>query len=153
MNNYGYLLLIISIVVLHAISCKSDNASNQFQIPEINQMDSTLTKAEDIKGQLLVRADSMMKMNEFEAIKIQNIINMMDENVVSLQKYKDTLTQSPDKITFDRILPLSTTQVTYVNTLISSAEAILDNRSFSFGKWKDGLPKQINDTILTPVKK
>lgn len=140
-------------MLLLPYACKNEKKDNHEYNQEVLKMTETIKLATDLKQRLILRSDSIKVTNEFEAIKIENILNMMDQNVMALQNFKDSLTHGRDHKIYDKIIHTALTQDEYVNTLILSAEALLENRSLSFGTWKNGMPKAINDTILTPVKK
>ncbi|MBK8516656.1 MAG: hypothetical protein IPL55_10360 [Saprospiraceae bacterium] len=135
-------------------SCKNQHSVSSALSGDLLQMEVSITNAEKIKHLLLLRADSLKVINEFEAIKIYNNLNILDENVASLKLYRDTIigiTQETDAK--HNLIVVATTQAEYVNSLIASGQAMLDNRSLSFGNWKEGTPKAIHDSIMTPVKK
>lgn len=83
------------------------------------------------------KMDSLSKTNEFEALKIQNNLNILEENRQDLQELT-TLDLKSLRKTEDlnnHLLQLST-QTQYVQALLASGKAIYEEHSQSFGKWK-----------------
>lgn len=155
MNKVMMRFLIIAIGIILIISCKNKTSNVPVPTKELHQMESSINQAVKVKKLLLARADSLKLINEFEAIKIYNNLNILDENVTTLQLYIYSLSYNQDLISdeYQNLMTLALTQSEYVNSLVSSGQALLDNRSLSFGNWKNGQPNEINDSILTPVKK
>jgi len=83
------------------------------------------------------KMDSLAKINEFEALKIQNNLNILEENLQDLQQLTALDLKSfgkTDELN-NHLLQLST-QTQYVQALLASGKAIYEEHSQSFGKWK-----------------
>lgn len=83
------------------------------------------------------KMDSLSKINEFEALKIQNNLNILEENLQDLQQLTALDLKSfgkTDELN-NHLLQLST-QTQYVQALLASGKAIYEEHSQSFGKWK-----------------
>lgn len=83
------------------------------------------------------KMDSLSKINEFEALKIQNNLNILEENIQDLQQLCAIAPSSLGKAEElkNHFLQLST-QTQYVQALLASGKAIYAEHSQSFGKWK-----------------
>lgn len=83
------------------------------------------------------KLDSLGTINEFEALKIQNNLNILEENISDLKKLvaQDLKTLKNKEDEQNHRLQLST-QTQYVQALLASGKAIYEEHSQSFGKWK-----------------
>lgn len=83
------------------------------------------------------KMDRLSKINEFEALKIQNNLNILEENRQDLQELTVLDLKSLRKTgeLNNHLLQLST-QTQYVQALLASGKAIYEEHSQSFGKWK-----------------
>lgn len=83
------------------------------------------------------KMDSLSKINEFEALKIQNNLNILEENLEDLQQLTalDLKSFAKTEDLNNHLLQLST-QTQYVQALLASGKAIYEEHSQSFGKWK-----------------
>lgn len=81
--------------------------------------------------------DSLAKVNEFEALKIQNNLNILEESIQDLQQLSTLDLKSFQKTEElnTHLLQLST-QTQYVQALLASGKAIYEEHSQSFGQWK-----------------
>lgn len=83
------------------------------------------------------KMDSLSKINEFEALKIQNNLNILEENLQDLQKLTALdLKSFPKTEELNNHLLQLSTQTQYVQALLASGKAIYEEHSQSFGKWK-----------------
>jgi hypothetical protein len=135
-------------------SCKDNQKFTPEQTIIISQVDSSVTQASGVINLLQQKADSLKPINEFESIKLYNSIYMLQENTAALKTYHDSLLKhSGDAISLNNLCIEASTQAAYVNGLVTAGKALYDNQSFSIGQWKDGTPKPIHDSIVTPIKK
>jgi len=83
------------------------------------------------------KLDSLSTINEFEALKIQNNLNILEENIQDLKKLlaQDLKILKNKEDEQNHLLQLST-QTQYVQALLASGKAIYEEHSQSFGKWK-----------------
>lgn len=135
-------------------SCKDNQKFTPEQTIIIAQVDSSVIQASGVIKLLQQKADSLKPLNEFESIKLYNSLYMLKENTAALKTYHDSLLKhSGDALSLNNLCIEASTQAAYVNGLVTAGKALYDNQSFSIGKWKDGTPKPIHDSIVTPIKK
>jgi hypothetical protein len=134
-------------------SCKDPHKFTPEQKTLLSEVDSSMSRANSVIKLLQHKADSLKSLNEFESIKLYNSLYMLKENTAALQTYHDSLNYNAGQIkSMDDLLIKTSTQAEYVNGLVTAGQALADNHSFSIGKWKDGTPKPIGDSIMTPIK-
>jgi hypothetical protein len=135
-------------------SCKDNQKYTKEQSIILSQVDSSVTQASGVIKLLKQKADSLKPLNEFESIKLYNSIYMLEENTTALKSYHDSLLKhSGDAKSLNNLCIEASTQAEYVNGLVTAGKALYNNKSFSIGQWKDGTPKPIHDSIVTPIKK
>lgn len=109
-----------------------DNPSAELQLAE-----ATLDSCTAFIPRWQQKLDSLSNVNEFEALKIQNNLNILEENLNDLKRLvaQDLRSLSSKEDEQNHLLQLST-QTQYVQALLASGKAIYEEHSQSFGKWK-----------------
>ena len=133
-------LLIISIL-LGTLSwgCQSSHSESSKNNPpaELQLARATLDSCAILIPLWQQKMDSLSKTNEFESLKIQNNLNILEENRQDLQELTalDLKSLRKTEELNNHLLQLST-QTQYVQALLASGKAIYEEHSQSFGKWK-----------------
>lgn len=133
------LLAISSLCCILTWGCQTSTSKASKNIPpsELQLAQATLDSCAILIPLWQQKMDSLSKTNEFEALKIQNNLNILEENRHDLQELT-TLDLKSLRKTEDlnnHLLQLST-QTQYVQALLASGKAIYEEHSQSFGKWK-----------------
>lgn len=116
--------------------------------PVFVNADVNIDSCKAIMPRLLRFADSLSSTNEFESLKARNNYVITAENLARLEQLIDSARTNPDRIKNTRNYKIMVhTQSAYLNALISSGEAILQNRSQSFGKWVRGPDSAKNPAV------
>ncbi|MFZ1703303.1 MAG: hypothetical protein WAT79_03095 [Saprospiraceae bacterium] len=130
------------------ISCKSNTEKPKVHASLISKLEATIQSAENTHKLLLMRSDSLKPVMPFESLKIKNSLEIAEENLASLKLYRDSLSITPELIqNVDNCVLMAETQNSYVASLTAAGKALLDNRSFSFGKWVGGDTEGAKDSI------
>lgn len=144
----------VFLMAFSLFSCQEKNGNHAKFSALITRVDSTIQESRLIQEGLTKRMDSLKPINEFEALKLENTLNLLNSNLNDLLVYRDSLDRmAKENLPAENIMVLAETQADYVRGLASAGNALLQNRSFSFGEWKDGTPKPIADSITTPIQK
>ncbi|MBK6365317.1 MAG: hypothetical protein IPL63_11390 [Saprospiraceae bacterium] len=147
-----FFICFISFLIFDSCSSKQQEIKLKQKELLVN-LDTVLNKADIIMPLLQNKADSLKFADEFESLKYQNSLNMLRENLTDLKNYKDSINTvhfSQEK--WNEWTVVVQTQAKYVNSLVAAGQALLANKSFSFGEWKDGNPSHRTDSIVTPVQ-
>ena len=133
------LLIIIPIFGTLSWGCQTSSSESSKNNPptELKLTQATLDSSSIFIPLSQHKMDSLSKINEFEALKIQNNLNILEENLQDLQQLTALDLQSFPKTEElnNHLLQLST-QTQYVQALLASGKAIYEEHSQSFGKWK-----------------
>lgn len=132
------LLFISTLLILTPLSCQTSTLKTSNSIPaEFQLAQATLDSCELFIPLWQQRMDSLSKINEFEALKIQNNLNILEENLQDLQQLTALdLKSFPKTEELNNHLLQLSTQTQYVQALLASGKAIYEEHSQSFGKWK-----------------
>ena len=133
-------LLNISLILCSFLwSCQTSSShSSTGKVPaELQLAEATLDSCATLIPRWQQKMDSLSKVNEFEALKIQNNLNILEENLQDLQQLTalDLKSFAKTEDLNNHLLQLST-QTQYVQALLASGKAIYEEHSQSFGKWK-----------------
>jgi hypothetical protein len=150
MQYYGYFFLLL---LLFGCQPKTEPQEQAWaQHPIIAQAQRYADSTQSMLPLLLAKRDSIGATNEFEALKIMNSHNMIEENLSRLTALLDSL-KSPAAIQdFDVYKQQVQIQTDYLKALYLSSNAMLKENSLSLGTW-DKAPAGVSDSILTPVGK
>lgn len=133
--------LLASIMIFCSLlwSCQtsSSHSSSNNAPAELQLAQATLDSCAAFIPLWQKKQDSLSKVNEFEALKIQNNLNILEENIQDLKKLlaQDLKILKNKEDEQNHLLQLST-QTQYVQALLASGKAIYEEHSQSFGKWK-----------------
>lgn len=150
MHHYGYFFLLLC---LFGCQPKTEPQAQAWaQYPIITQAQRYADSTQLLLPLLLAKRDSIGTTNEFEALKIMNSHNMIEENLSRLTALLDSL-ESPAAIQdFDVYKQQVQIQSDYLKALYLSSNATLRENSLSLGTW-DKAPVGVADSVLTPVGK
>ena len=132
------LLVMSSLCFILTWSCQTSTSETSKSIPtELQLARATLDSSAIFIPLWQHKMDSLSKINEFEALKIQNNLNILEENLQDLQQLTalDLKSFGKKEELNNHLLQLST-QTQYVQALLASGKAIYEEHSQSFGKWK-----------------
>ena len=133
------LLIISTLLGTLSWSCQISTSESAKNAPptELQLARATLDSCAILIPLWQQKMDSLSKTNEFEALKIQNNLNILEENLQDLQQLTALDPKSFPKTEDlnNHLLQLST-QTQYVQALLASGKAIYEEHSQSFGKWK-----------------
>lgn len=133
--------LLASIMIFCSLlwSCQtsSSHSSSNNAPAELQLAQSTLDSCAAVIPLWQKKQDSLSKVNEFEALKIQNNLNILEENIQDLKKLlaQDLKTLKNKEDEQNHLIQMST-QTQYVQALLASGKAIYEEHSQSFGKWE-----------------
>ena len=133
------LLIIITLFGTLTWSCQTSTSKSTKNPPpaELQLALATLDSCAILIPLWQQKMDSLSKINEFEALKIQNNLNILEENLQDLQKLTALdLKSFPKTEELNNHLLQLSTQTQYVQALLASGKAIYEEHSQSFGKWK-----------------
>lgn len=133
------LLIIITLFGTLTWGCQtSTSQSSKNNLPaELQLARATLDSCTILIPLWQQKMDSLSKINEFEALKIQNNLNILEENLQDLQQLTALdLKSFPKTEELNNHLLQLSTQTQYVQALLASGKAIYEEHSQSFGKWK-----------------
>lgn len=133
------LLAISSLCCILTWGCQTSTSQPSKNNPpaELQLARATLDSCSIFIPLLQQKMDSLSKINEFEALKIQNNLNILEENLHDLQKLTTLdLKSFPKTEELNNHLLQLSTQTQYVQALLASGKAIYEEHSQSFGKWK-----------------
>jgi hypothetical protein len=121
------------IVVLYA--CSTGNNSRP-EDPMVARAQAILDSGLVLKEMMMTRYDSSKVVDELDALKILNNVQMASSNMEDLEalirQYQELEAGDPERA--DLIIQIET-QREYLEALLASSQAILNNNSLSFGKW------------------
>lgn len=121
--------------------------------PILAELRTTLDSGEMVVALLSARYDSILPLNELDAMKTLNTREMAAENLRTLALMTDSLKSFPvDSQEWFAYEGQVRTQQEYVKALLASGKAILANNSQSFGKWTS-TPKETGDSSTSQVAK
>jgi hypothetical protein len=127
------LMCLLMIVGLYACSTE-DNA--RVEDPMVARAQAVLDSGMVLKEMMMTRYDSSKVVDELDALKILNNVQMAASNMEDLEalltQYKQLEASDPERE--DLIIQIET-QREYLEALLASSQAILNNNSLSFGKW------------------
>ncbi len=133
------LLIIIPIFGTLSWGCQTYSSESSKNIPptELQLARATLDSCAILIPLWQQKMDNLSKTNEFESLKIQNNLNILEENRQDLQQLTalDLKSLRKTEDLNNHLLQLST-QTQYVQALLASGKAIYEEHSQSFGKWK-----------------
>jgi hypothetical protein len=133
------LLIIIPIFGTLSWGCQTSTSESSKNNPptELKLAQATLDSCAIFIPLWQHKMDSLSKINEFEALKIQNNLNILEENLQDLQQLTALdLKSFPKTEELNNHLLQLSTQTQYVQALLASGKAIYEEHSQSFGKWK-----------------
>lgn len=103
-----------------------------------------------LKEMMMTRYDSSKVVDELDALKIMNNVQMAASNMEDLEalltQYQQLEAGDPQRE--DLIIQIET-QREYLEALLASSQAILNNNSMSFGKWSS--PPATSDSSLNII--
>ena len=127
------LICLLSAIVLYACS-SGDNT--QAEDPMVARAQAVLDSGMVLKEMMMTRYDSSKVVDELDALKIMNNLQMaasnMDDLEALLTQYQQLEAGDPERE--DLIIQIET-QREYLEALLASSQAILNNNSLSVGKW------------------
>lgn len=133
------LLAITTLLCSLIWNCQTSTSESSKNIPpaELQLARATLDSCAILIPLWQQKMDNLSKTNEFESLKIQNNLNILEENRQDLQELTalDLKSLRKTEDLNNHLLQLST-QTQYIQALLASGKAIYEEHSQSFGKWK-----------------
>ena len=110
---------------------------NWNKVPEVVYAKSVIDSCNLYIPLFQIKQDSLSKVNEFEALKNKNNLNILTQNLDDLvqELEVDAKSLATEEELQSYLLRLNT-QAQYVQALLASGKAIYEEHSQSFGKWK-----------------
>ena len=150
----------ISTLLLAALliaSCKDPNRQppelQAASSPFLAELRSTLDSGDMVVARLTSRYDSIKPIDELDAMKTRNSLEMAADNLRMLASMTDSLASLPaGSSEWTSYEGQVRTQQDYVMALLASGKAILANNSQSFGKWT-APPQETGDSSTSQVAK
>jgi hypothetical protein len=142
-----FFYLILSVSALYACRPESNRQRASGEAAALTQAQLCRDSCHAFLPQMQQAYDSLIVVNEFEALKIRNNLSMMQENLVDLE---NLLNAEPAQK--EALLPRMQSQVSYLYALMASGRAMLREDSQSFGEWEQTVTP-VGDSVMTPVKK
>lgn len=132
-------------------SCADNNTATDDTLPkELIEAESLIANSLEVLAKLQARHDSIVHVDELDAIRIWNNMRVLEENLDDLKaRITEYKTSGPATSKNPDLLKDLKVQHEYVETLVASGEAILRGNSLSFGAWsEEPVP---SDSVTTPV--
>lgn len=133
------LLAITTLLCSLIWNCQTSTSESSKNIPpaELQLARATLDSCAILIPLWQQKMDNLSKTNEFESLKIQNNLNILEENRQDLQELTalDLKSLRKTEDLNNHLLQLST-HTQYIQALLASGKAIYEEHSQSFGKWK-----------------
>ncbi len=114
----------------------STKEKNWNKVPEVVYAKSVIDSCNLYIPLFQIKQDSLSKVNEFEALKNKNNLNILTQNLDDLvqELEVDAKSLATEEELQSYLLRLNT-QAQYVQALLASGKAIYEEHSQSFGRW------------------